>query len=60
MKKYNEIKIIHKGKFGVFAHDMYKYSAEEYANGFITAFDDFAEAYKLACETKHRAIHIIL
>ncbi len=54
---YQEIIDQHKGKFGVFTHDMYKCSEEKYANGFLAAFEKFSDAWHYAKD--NNAIHII-
>lgn len=54
-----QIEITYKGMWGVFSHDMYKCHAEDYATGFIAAFDDYNEAIECASKVDGRAIHII-
>lgn len=48
------------GMFGVFTHDMHKASDEDYAHGFLKAFESWAEALMFAKEYgENTAIHII-
>lgn len=48
------------GQFGVFTRDMYKASDQDYANGFLSAFKKYGEAFKFANENgKDTAIHLI-
>lgn len=57
MKK---IKKKNKGLYGVFTHDMYRYSPEEYERSFISAFNSYKEALCCAsCHGENTAIHII-
>lgn len=55
-----EIKEKYHGMFGVFTHDMYKSNDEDYANGFLGAFEDYGKALKFTNEKgKDTAIHWI-
>ena len=55
-----EIKEKYHGMFGVFTHDMYKSNDEDYANGFLGAFEDYGKALKFANEKgKDTSIHWI-
>lgn len=55
-----EIKEKYHGMFGVFIHDMYKSDDEEYAKGFLGAFEDYRKALKFANEKgEDMAIHFI-
>lgn len=55
-----EIKEKYHGQFGVFTHDMYKANDEDYANGFLGAFENYGEALEFANEKgEYTAIHFI-
>lgn len=50
----------YKGQWGVFSHDMYKHSEEEYAAGFVAAFDTHKEALQNSLlHGENSSIHII-
>lgn len=54
-----EIKEKYENQWGVFTHDMYKATDEEYANGFLGAFEKFKEAFVLANKCEIYSIHLI-
>ncbi len=54
-----KIKEKYQGQWGVFTHDMYKATDEDYANAFLKAFDEYRDAFVFASECDSRAIHII-
>lgn len=55
-----QIKKKYKGMYGIFAHDMFRYSPEEYAQSFISAFNSYKDALRCAvCHGENTAIHII-
>lgn len=57
---YKKIKERYHGMFGVFTHDMYKANDEDYANGFLGAFEDYGDALNFANEKgENTAIHFI-
>lgn len=54
------IKKRYKGLYGVFTHDMFRYSPEEYERSFILAFNSYKDALRCAvCHGENTAIHII-
>lgn len=50
----------YKGLWGVFTHDMFRYSPEEYAKGFLSAFASYKDAMRCASfHGENTAIHIV-
>ena len=55
----NEIKEKYNGYFGVFNHDMYKASDEDYSNGFLTAFEHGRKHSNLPINTEQMQLYIL-